>query len=78
MLLEFAHFCVPKLHIKTKAAMKFLSLFHWEFSKRCFQELETKFNLDIFSGLASVIKSDDTYSTLVIVKDIGSPFVGKK
>lgn len=40
--------------------------------------LETKFNLDIFFALASVIKSDDTYSTLVTVKDIGNPFVGEK
>lgn len=78
MLLEFAHFCVPKFHLKSKAGMKLLSLLHWEFSKRCFLQLETKSNLDIFSASASMIKSVDKCSILITVKDIDSPLVGKK
>lgn len=78
MLLEFAHFCIPKFHLKSKAGMKLLSLLHWEFSKRCFLQLETKSSLDIFSASASVIKSVDKCSTLIAVKDIDSPLGGEK
>lgn len=64
-----AHFCVPKFYLKSRAGMiKFPSLLHWELSEKCFLQPETKSNLDIFSALASVIKLDNTCSTLITVR----------
>lgn len=45
VLLEFAHFCVPEFHFKSKAGMEFPNLLHWEFSKRYFSAAANQIQL---------------------------------